>query len=203
MWPEKIQRQFDIALARGNDALENVMHAPYNKLLNTLFPVDTDFTVIPNFQEINSNKGADYLVTFEVFLENKPVFVLQLKREKDLGLKSKRTAADDQLRARLGDLIGKKLFLSSGNCAIYLRFAIEYCPLDVLRGVSAFGTKLCFYSITKEGLVWPKHIPSSALYVSDTAPIERWNFDILTAEGEGELRRIVQGIFEQCAQLEA
>ncbi|KAF8190822.1 hypothetical protein BJ912DRAFT_964818 [Pholiota molesta] len=161
MWPEKIQRQFDIALARGNDALENVMHAPYNKLLNTLFPVDTDFTVIPNFQEINSNKGADYLVTFEVFLENKPVFVLALKREKDLGLKSKRTAADDQLRARLGDLI-------------------ESCPLDVLRAY-----------------------PSSALYVSDTAPIERWNFDILTAEGEGELRRIVQGIFEQCAQLEA
>jgi len=105
----KVQRQFDIAQAAGNDALENVFHAPYNKLLNTLFPVDTDFTVIPNFQEISSTKDADYLVTFEIFLENRPVFVLGLKREKDLSVRSKRTAANDQLRGRLGDLIGNAL----------------------------------------------------------------------------------------------
>jgi hypothetical protein len=109
MWPAKVQRQFDIAQAVGNDALENVFHAPYSKLLNTLFPVDTDFTVIPNFQEINSAKGADYLVTFEIFLENRPVFVLELKHEKDFSIKSKRSAADDQLRGRLGDLIGDTL----------------------------------------------------------------------------------------------
>ena len=111
MWPVKVQRQFDIAQAAGSDALENVLHAPYNKLLNTLFPVDTDFTVIPNFQEINSTKGADYLMTFEIFLENRPVFVLGLKREKDFSVRSKRTAADDQLRGRLGDLIGDALLL--------------------------------------------------------------------------------------------
>ena len=113
MWPVKVQRQFDIAQA-GNDVLENVFHGPYNKLLNTLFPVDTDFTVIPNFQEIiNSTNGvADYyFVTFEIFLENRPVFVLELKREKDFSVRSKRKAADDQLRGRLGDLIG------SNNCA--------------------------------------------------------------------------------------
>ena len=109
MWPVKVQRQFEIAQAAGNDALENVLHAPYNKLLNTLFPVDTDFTVIPNFREINSAKGEDHLVTFEIFLENRPVFVLALKREKDFSVKSKRTAADDQLRGRLGDLIGNAL----------------------------------------------------------------------------------------------
>ncbi|KAK7016518.1 hypothetical protein R3P38DRAFT_3321037 [Favolaschia claudopus] len=150
MWPEKVQRQFEIAQA-GNSALENVLHAPYNKLLNTLFPVDTDFTVIPNFQEISSTKSADYLVTFEIFLENKPVFVLELKREKDFLVRSKRTAADDQLRGRLGDLI-------------------DACPLPVLHGVSAFGTRLCFYSITKEGLISPA---ASPLYVTDTAPAER------------------------------
>ena len=109
MWPVKVLQQFDIALLAGNDALENVLHAPYNKLLNTLFPVDTDFTVIPNFQEINSTKGADYLVTFEIFLENRPVFVLGLKREKDFSVRSKCMAADDQLRQRLGDLIGNDL----------------------------------------------------------------------------------------------
>ncbi|KAG2035015.1 hypothetical protein BDR03DRAFT_1093411 [Suillus americanus] len=175
-----VQRQFDIAKA-GND--ENVLHAPYNKLLNTLFPVDTDFTVIPNFQEINSTKGAsDYLVTFELFLENQPVFVLELKREKDFSVRSKRTTADDQLRGRLGDLI-------------------DACPLPVLRGVSAFGTKLCFYSITKAGLISPEYILASPKYVTDIAPVGRWNYDILAAEGEAELRRIVQVITTECAQL--
>ncbi|TDL14991.1 hypothetical protein BD410DRAFT_778501 [Rickenella mellea] len=182
MWPEKVQRQFDIAQAAGNDALENVLHAPYNKLLNTLFPVDTDFTVIPNFQEINSNRSADYLVTFEIFLENRPVFVLELKREKDFSLKSKRSAADDQLRERLGDLI-------------------DTCPLPLLHGVSAYGTKLCFYSITKAGLITPKKIPVSPLYQTDTAPADRWNYDILTAEGEAEFRRIVEFIITECAKI--
>ena len=111
MWPVKVQRQFEIARTAGNDALGNVLHAPYNKLLNTLFPVDTDFVVIPNFQEVGTTKGADYLVTFEIYLENRPVFVLELKREKDFSVRSKRTAADDQLRQRLGDLIGNALLL--------------------------------------------------------------------------------------------
>ncbi|KAG1860405.1 hypothetical protein F4604DRAFT_1930330 [Suillus subluteus] len=160
MWPVKVQRQFDIAQAAGTDALENVMHAPYNKLLNTLFPVDTDFTVIPNFQEINSTKGVDHLMTFEIFLENRPVF----------------------LRGRLGDLI-------------------DACPLPVLHGVSAFGAKLCFYSLTQAGLISPESIPAPTQYVIDTAPVDRWNYNILTAEGEAELRRIVQVITTECAQL--
>ena len=57
MWPVKVQRQFKIAWTAGNDALGNVLHVPYNKLLNTLFPVDTDFVVIPNFQEVSTTKG--------------------------------------------------------------------------------------------------------------------------------------------------
>jgi len=121
-------------------------------------------------------------VTFEIFLENKPVFVLQLKRQKDFSARSKRTAADDQLRGRLGDLI-------------------DTCPLPVLHGVSAFGIKLCFYSISNAGLISPEHIPASSQYVIDTAPAERWNYDILTAEGEAEFRRIVQVITTECAQL--
>ena len=128
MWPAKVQRQFDIAQTVGNDALENVFHAPYSKLLNTLFAVDTDLTVIPNFQEINSAKGAVYLVTFEILLENRPVFVLELKREKDFSTKSKRSAADVQLRERLGDLIGDALLpLSLYHQLIYYRYLSSAC----------------------------------------------------------------------------
>lgn len=183
MWPAKVRRQFDIAQKDGNNVLENVLHAPYNKLLNTLFPVDTDFTVIPNFQQVYSSTGFDYIVTFEIFLENRPVFVLELERERDFSLKSKRTSADDQLRVRLGDLA-------------------DMCPLPILHGVSAFGTKLCFYTIEKDtGLVTPSRNPTSHNFVTDAAPVERWNYDILTAEGEAEFRRIVEWITNNCAEL--
>ena len=111
MWPLQVQRQFDIAQAVGSDFLENAFHAPYNKLLNTLFPVDTAFTVIPNFQEINTRECAEFLMTFEIYLENRPVFVLGLKREREFSVKSKRVTADDQLRTRLGDLISNALLL--------------------------------------------------------------------------------------------
>jgi hypothetical protein len=80
-------------------------------------------------------------------------------------------------------------------------FIIDTCPLPVLHGVSAFGTKLCFYSITKAGLVFPESIPASPQYVIDTAPVDRWNYDILADEGEAKLRRIVQAITTKCAQL--
>ncbi|KAF9781302.1 hypothetical protein BJ322DRAFT_1011277, partial [Thelephora terrestris] len=78
---------------------------------------------------------------------------------------------------------------------------IDACPLPVLHGVSAFGTKLYFYSITKAGLISPGRILATPQYVTDTAPVGRWNYDILTAEGEAELRRIVQVITTECAQL--
>ncbi|KAG2343493.1 hypothetical protein BDR05DRAFT_963060 [Suillus weaverae] len=105
MWPVKVQRQFDIAQAAGNDALENVLHAPYNKPLNTPFPVDTDFTVIPNFQEINSTRGAEYLVTFEKI----GLSLCWSSNGRRIFWWSKRTADDDQLHGRLSDLIGNAL----------------------------------------------------------------------------------------------
>ena len=111
MWAADILRQFDIAHAAGPDELENVWHAPYNKLLYTLFPTGTAFTVIPHFQEIGSTKSIDFIVTFEVYLENRPVFVVELKRKKDLPLTYKRVEADIQLRGRLDNLIGNALLL--------------------------------------------------------------------------------------------
>ena len=47
----------------------------------------------------------------------------------------------------------------------------------------------------------PESIPASPQYVIDTAPVDRWNYDILADEGEAELRRIVQAITTECAQL--
>jgi hypothetical protein len=75
--------------------------------LYTLFPPDTDFTVVPQYLKPASLKSSDYIVTFEIFLENKPVFILQLKKPADLDLISSRQAADVQIRERLRDLAGQ------------------------------------------------------------------------------------------------
>ena len=47
----------------------------------------------------------------------------------------------------------------------------------------------------------PEYIRASPQYATDTAPVGRWNYDILTAEGEVELRRIILVITTECAQL--
>ena len=77
----------------------------------------------------------------------------------------------------------------------------DTCPLPVLHGASAFETKLCFYSITKAGLVSPERIPASLRCVIDSAPVDRWNYDILTDKGEAELRRTIEVVTTECAQL--
>jgi hypothetical protein len=69
---------FLVLLTTDPDAVSCIPLHPYNKLLNTLFPVDTDFTVTPDSQELNSAKGAAHLFTFEIYVENRPVFVLRL-----------------------------------------------------------------------------------------------------------------------------
>lgn len=103
MWPEKVLRQF--ATVPPNPT-ESQFHAPYNKLLNTLFPVDSDFVVVPQYLP-DSRNAADFIVMYEILLVNKPVFVLGLKPPSHLEILSKRQAADEQIRMRMGDLVGQ------------------------------------------------------------------------------------------------
>lgn len=100
-WPEKVLRQFRAIPA---NPAERDFHGPYNKLLYTLFPADSDFTVVPRYLEHNSPKTSDFIVTFEVSIDNKPIFILELKSPADLAWISTRQSADDQVRARMGDL---------------------------------------------------------------------------------------------------
>ncbi len=105
-WPEKVIRQFQTI---PPNPIESDFHGAYNKLLCTLFPPDTDFTVVPQYLKPASPKSSDYIrvFTFEIFLENKPVFILELNNPADLDFISSRQAADVQIRERLGDLGGQ------------------------------------------------------------------------------------------------
>ncbi len=103
-WPEKVIRQFQTI---PPNPIESDFHGPYNKLLYTLFPSDTDFTVVPQYLQPASSKSSDYIVAFEILLENRPVFILELKKPADLAWKSSRQAADVHIRERLADLAGQ------------------------------------------------------------------------------------------------
>jgi len=136
-WPDKVLRQFQTTPPDSN--LENAFHGAYNKLLYT---ADADFIVVPQYLKPDSSKSSDYIVTFEIFLVNRPVFILELKMSIDLTKKSSRQAADEQIRERLGDLVDR-------------------CPIPTLHAVSAIGTRLCFYTLNQgpNAEIVPLNIP--------------------------------------------
>ena len=95
--------------------------SPYNKLLNVLFPPDGSFTVGPQTHIIaESRKSIDFLVEYQVFWGDVPVFILGIKTGPKLGLMSAREEADLQVRKRLRDLI-------------------SICPLPKLHAVSGIS----------------------------------------------------------------
>ena len=180
MWPARVLHQFELV---PQNPQESDFYGAYNKLLNFYFPPDSAFAVFPQYRKSRSKESINHVVPFEIFLENKPVFVLELKAPSAIELISTRAEADDQIRTRLGDLVGS-------------------CPLATLHGVSAIGTKLCFYTIDKATMdMIPEQIARHPTRVNDTAPANRWDRDILQPEGETRLKAVFQEIIERCGEI--
>ncbi|KAH9954805.1 hypothetical protein BC827DRAFT_1240938 [Russula dissimulans] len=144
----EITRAF-AAIERGGGPIthENQYYGPYNKLLNTLFPPDSDFIVSPNYLPVDVDSAADFVITFEVTLHQYHVLIIEIKPPQHL-----------QIHNRLVDLEG-------------------HTPLPILYGISAVGTRLCFYEFEKADLE----------FATDVAPQERWDCDVLEADGEQRL----------------
>ncbi|KAF8506280.1 hypothetical protein BU17DRAFT_57765 [Hysterangium stoloniferum] len=176
-WLPEVLRQFEQIPPTPS---ETDFHAPYNKLLNLLFPPDTEFTVVPQYFP-GPSEPVNFFVLYEVFLEDKPVFILQLKPPGHLRYASTREAADKQIRSRLPDLYAD-------------------CPLPVSHAVSAMGTQLCFYKVCNRVIV-PRSIPAHPDQLTDTAPRARWSCDILQDEGEQRFQAVVDEIKQCCAAL--
>jgi hypothetical protein len=182
MWPEKVLRQFQAVPA---SCRESDFYGPYNKLLNYYFAPDTDFTVVPQYLKAASRDSADFIFCFEIRLENKPVFIVELKDPAAIQHISTRAEADDQSRRRIIDLA-------------------ESCPLNKLHAVSALGTKLCFYSLDVQNLaarIDPPRIDRDPDTVNDYVPAERWDRDVLDASGEDKLLAVINEIKTGCAEL--
>ncbi|KAJ3202724.1 hypothetical protein HK099_001755 [Clydaea vesicula] len=93
---------------------------------------------------------------------------------------SSREEADEQIRKRLKD-IG------------------PLCPLGNLYGVFAFGTKYAIYNYMKDSRrIEPAPIPSDPNLTVDTAPIERWNKDLMEKDGALHLKELFQCVVQMC-----
>ncbi|KAF8330648.1 hypothetical protein F5887DRAFT_356444 [Amanita rubescens] len=105
----------------------------------------------------------------------KPVLVLQPNAPENLRYRSTREASDRQIRARMTKL------------------SVD-CPMPVLHGISAMGTRLAFYTKPRGEAILPQQIPADTGMMTDTAPPERWDCDVLEREGAKQLRRVVREI---------
>ena len=101
-WPEIIMRSF-IAKA-ANVPSEKPFYGSWNRFLNTVFPPDTIFEVVPQFPPVTSRQAVDFVVFLLIYVEATPIFVVEIKPAADFRLRSKRQEADEQLRRRLVDI---------------------------------------------------------------------------------------------------
>jgi hypothetical protein len=124
----------------------------------------------------------DLIIEFEVLLEDKPVLFVEIKEPRKIALTSAREEADNQMRKRMRDLAPN-------------------CPLDTLNGVSAFGTRLAFYAYDKQTPILPRLISLDLQWDTDTAPLDRWDCDILEDEGGQRFQELVADIKTKCDQL--
>jgi hypothetical protein len=77
-WPDEIVRSFQKVPINPSEA---DFHGPYNKLLSMLFPWDTDYTITWHHMP-NSLEASNFILMYEVLLEDKPVFVFVLNHPK-------------------------------------------------------------------------------------------------------------------------
>ncbi|TFK23228.1 hypothetical protein FA15DRAFT_695227 [Coprinopsis marcescibilis] len=202
-WPNKIARQFQII---PEQASEQELHGPFNKLLNHLFPPDSEYTVVPRSsfaitaknREPNPDTGKPPelgFMLFEVQYENLPVLIVLLTAPIVVDSPLAREMADAQMRSQLVS--------SSGEySAADVTSSPELCPLGTLRGISAFGTKLCYFSCDTNASK-PEIYPSVILRelangLEDLAPRDRWSSDLLDREGAAQLREVVENIKAEC-----
>ena len=141
--------------------------------------------MVPQYLKAASRDSTDFIVCFEIRLENRPVLIVELKDPAAIQHISTRAEADDQIRRRIVDIA-------------------EDCPLDRMHAVSALGTKLCFYSLdvkTRGARIEPPRIERDPETVNDYAPAERWNSDVLEASGEDKLLAVIDEVKASCAKL--
>jgi len=182
-WSSKIIRQFRL-IPQAGEAWEADFHGPYNKLLCSLFPANTDYSVFPHYDP-GSFMSPNTQFFFDVLFDDKPVFILGHKATREFERGNQRDDGNRLVRERMEDLRSD-------------------CPLPVLHAVSAFGTRLCFYRMHRDQTIQPSlssFIPRLPWGEIDSAPEEHWDCDIFEEEGGKRFKSMVEEIKQACAAL--
>jgi len=141
-----------------------------------------NYMISPQFKRPPEGCSIGFTTVFIVQRAFHPVFFLEIKPPGDYTHRSSRAAADDQMRTRFFDLA-------------------DVVELPVIHGVSALGTRLCFYSYTRDDNVLdPPRIPPDVERMNDVAPAARWNFDILSDEGVARMTHVANEVKAMVAQ---
>lgn len=178
-WPEFVVRQFKLVNQFTTD--ESEYYGPFNTLLTTVFPPHDNYQVSPKNKRITGS--IDSSVIYIVMKRKVPILFVEIKTYQAFDRASLRKEADEQIRDRFLDF--------TGNVAI-----------PTLYGISAFGTRFSVYEYTSETRsLTPYRIPPHPLILTDTAPQERWNYDVMESEGEARFMEIVTEIKKMAADL--
>ena len=183
-WPEFIHQSFNIAMMTDVDGHdETVFYGPLLRLLYTLFSLDGPYEIVPLCKPLDSSQ-SDFVPVFIVRINQRPVFFMEIKPPSGLFHLSKREEADLRMRRRFRDL-GRVL------------------TIPTLHGVSAFGNHLSFYEYdTATSYVQPEQIPrGTGLCINNTAPMQRWDCDVLKPEGANRLKDVVEKVKEMSGRV--
>ncbi|KAG0643703.1 hypothetical protein HOY80DRAFT_1133609 [Tuber brumale] len=139
--------------------------------------------VAPQHMRPTQLKSVGFTTIFIVRYKHHPVFFVEIKSSGSLRHISSCEEAGLQMRERFWHLF-------------------EDVEIGTLYGASAMGTKICLYKLNRASRqLSPTVVPSNPELVTDTAPMGRWNVDIMTLEGEEELCEVVQQIKEMSCRL--
>jgi hypothetical protein len=114
------------------------------------------------------------------------VFFIEIKPFPHLDEISTREKADQQMRDRFVTIIGRNLVIPK------------------LYGISAMGTRFSVYEYNKEtNILLPPSITRDTMYVTDVAPADRWNHELLEEGGEQQIRKLVAEVKAMCEEIKA
>ena len=181
-WKDYILEQFESVIPLG-ETDESQYYGPYNTLLVKSFPGKEHYMVIPQYKRLRRPESVDFTTIFLIQRQQHPVFFVEIKAAGHIRNNSSRADADQQMQ---------QMFYALMNDV----------EISILHGVSAIGTKLCFYKYTKDTQeLEPAPIPDHTTRMVDLAPRDRWDFDALTPGGERKFRGIIDDVKRMCEQM--
>ena len=114
------------------------------------------------------------------------MFFIEIKPLPHLDNVSTCEKADQQMHDQFVTIIGRNLVIPK------------------LYGISVMGTRFSVYKYSQNtNMLLPPSITRDAIYVTDVAPADRCNYELLEADGEQKMRELVAEVKAMCVEIKA